>query len=131
MGSFMATQDWFLESLVNIANETEVGVDVTLMVGGTVVTGTLASGKQYFEGLAGLKFQGNQEIGDVLKQVFADAGQALQPAGDEPPQYVHLRDARVVTTAGTLPTNEGMWWRGHLSEVDAFWVGSLGLENGP
>jgi hypothetical protein len=122
----MARQDWFLESLVNIANETEVGVGVTLLVGGTVVTGTLASGKQYFEGLASMKFEGNREIGDVLRQVFADAGQALPPAGEEAPQYVHLRDARVVTTAGTLPTNEGMWWRGQLSEVDAFWVGSLG-----
>src|SRR5688572_33455126 len=108
MGSFMATQDWFLESLVNIANETEVGVGVTLMVGGTVVTGTLASGKQYFEGLAGVKFQGNQEICDALKQAFADVVQALEPVRDVTPQYVHLRDARVVTTAGTLSSTEVM-----------------------
>jgi|SoiMethySBSTD1v2_1073268.scaffolds.fasta_scaffold41027_9 hypothetical protein len=115
--------DWFLEMLVNIADKTEVGVPVTLQVGGTLVSGTLASGKAYFEGIASLPFR-KGEIEDELRKAFTDAGDAI-PTSDEPPRYVHLRDAHIFSTNGTIPTHAGVWWRGRLSEVAGFWIGGL------
>ena len=121
--------DWFLQELVDITNRTGVGVGVTLFVEGMLVTGSLVSGKAYFEGLAALPLENRNypELAEAYKKLFASTAEGLETPDDDsrPATFVHLQDARVVTANGNLPTTSGMWWRGRISAVSGFWLGAL------
>lgn len=49
-----APLDWFLQSLVNMANTDSLQIGITLQVSGLLVSGVLVGGKAYFEGFAEL-----------------------------------------------------------------------------
>lgn len=46
-------------------------------------------------------------------------------AEGEAPSYIHLRDAQILPMAGNvrMVDDNGIWWRGKLSAVDAFIFG--------
>lgn len=125
--------DWMLEMLVDMANDgLETGI--TLQVSGFLVSGSLVSGKQYFEGI-GTEY-GNAvpgESGQTLKasfsslgNIYADLDHAKKKGIKVPtPNYIHLKEARFFHTGAPIPGNRGVWWRGRLSEVAGFALGSL------
>ncbi len=51
-GDVTLSFDWFLRVLVGMANSSRLQVNVTLNVGGLLLSGTLISERQYFEGVA-------------------------------------------------------------------------------
>lgn len=123
--------DWFLRSLVKTVNDNELMLGITLTVGGVLVTGTLVSGRAYFEDFA-----------DRLSQSFEDPAAAAQvhdsfhqlggiydrqPNPDDLlPSYVHLKDVRFFSPAGgSLPDHDGVWWRGRIDQVQGFVLGQL------
>ena len=125
--------DWLLEMLVGAANrQPGLAFDLTLNVRGTVVTGTLIGAKEFFEeygramALAGLPRleEDFRAVGEELQRALSDLPEGAGPAVP-PPHFVHLRDARMLTGPGLVPTNRGVLWRGHLSSVDGFSVGVL------
>lgn len=132
-----ADVDWFLQSLVNMANNSQMEFGITLQVSGMLVSGNLISGKAYFDGF-GADFASpfsDPEVVESIKQSFSSYGDTfVSNDGNEtdnrpPPQFIHLKNARFFNTAGNpIPGNRGVWWRGRLCEVGGFSLGSLQAE---
>lgn len=144
------SSDWFLERLVNMA-EHGLGFGITLQVDGLLVSGTLASTEAYFNGFA--SDLSGSSVDPKISQAFKDAvpkltagpvpklkpadlpesvryaKQKLPPSDDETsPRYIHLQDARFYHVGRTfIPENRGVWWRGRISEVSGFTLGTLGF----
>ena len=130
-----AQHDWFIQSLVNVANVQPLSFGVTLQVSGLLVSGYLVSGKAYFEAVGAQILGGvaqNPALAEQMRKMFAtfesaypnDPGQTDRPV----PQFVHLQNARFYGTDGTpVPSNEGVWWRGRISEISGIVIGILGV----
>lgn len=121
--------DWFLMSLVAAANTTGLEVPVTLHVGGLLVTGTVASGATYFKETAALvERAGNSEFTkSIAEAIESNAGIYTDPdEGDDlnTPTFIHLKGARFHDASGNRFPPTGVWWRGRLSEVSGFHLGS-------
>jgi hypothetical protein len=132
-----APHDWFLQSLVNMANGSGFEVGITLQVSGLLVSGILVGGKAYFEGFAddfSSAFANDPEGAESVRSSFAKYGEIYkEEEGKEspPPQYIHLKNTRFFNTSGNpIPGNRGVWWRGRISEVGGFTLGSLAKEGG-
>lgn len=126
-------KDWFLQDLIEIANSGKMSFDITLTVGGFLVSGTLIGGKEYFEGF-GEEFSFGLK-GDAAKKVkaaFAKNGEVYSSATSPSmlPSYIHLKNAHFFHTSGTpVPENRGVWWRGRVSEIAGFSLGALIADN--
>jgi len=132
-----AQQDWFIQSLVNVANVAPLSFGVTLQVSGLLVSGYLVSGKAYFEAIGQQIISGfaqNADLANQMRKMFAtfesaypnDAGAAERPV----PQFVHLQNARFYSTDGTpAPSNEGVWWRGRISQISGIVIGILNVSD--
>ncbi len=128
-----AQHDWFIQQLVNVATVAPLTFGVTLQVSGLLVSGYLVSGKAYFEAVGKQIVKGvaqNAAVADQMRQMFAtfasaypnEPGQAERPV----PQFIHLQNARFYSTDGTpVPGNEGVWWRGRISEISGIVIGIL------
>ncbi|MCX5542594.1 gas vesicle protein [Paraburkholderia sp. CNPSo 3076] len=122
--------DWYLQLLVNMANERGVEMGITLVCGGSVVSGTLISGATYFESFADAftsawptEDEGRNTMRDALSRPASMYGAGKSDALG--PSFIHLKNARVCTPSGSAP-NPGMLWRGRLTEVSGFSLGSIG-----
>jgi hypothetical protein len=130
-----AQHDWFIQSLVNVANVAPLSFGVTLQVSGLLVSGYLVNGKAYFEAVGEQIVSGfaqNAVLAEQMRKMFTtfesayptDAGQGERPV----PQFVHLQNARFYGTDGTpVPSDKGVWWRGRISEISAIVIGILGV----
>jgi hypothetical protein len=128
--------DWFLQHLVSLANENEIRFSVTLFLGGSIVTGNIISGREYFESLGvqvgaaiGLpEEQGREMYRAIIDEYYASKGEPTgQPdQGKTPPSYIHLKNARVFQGATQLPENyDRILWRGKLTGVTGLIIGEL------
>jgi hypothetical protein len=130
-----AQHDWFIQSLVDVANVAPLSFGVTLQVSGLLVSGYLVSGKAYFEAVGEQIIRGvaqNAALAEQMRKMFStfesaypnDPGQKDRPV----PQFVHLQNARFYSTDATpVPSNEGVWWRGRISEISGIVIGILGV----
>ena len=136
----------FVEGLS--ADGIELNLSIARNVRGLLITGQLTSERSYTDGVT-------QELtrmaGDTLPAVavsaFADIIRAALPSperqheedtlGTTPPvaglpQFITLRDARIVVPGGPTPrfisAGAGGWWRGKLAAVDGWGLGELDLE---
>ena len=132
-------KDWFLQRLVNIVNSGGVNFGITLNVSGFLVSGNLIGGKEYFEGCSADFASGlaSGESAGIVKKTIAEfiasGGDIYTSDEDEKrqisPSYVHLRNAKFYNTNGNpIPSNRGVLWRGRISEVSGFALGSLSAE---
>ena len=144
------TVDWFLQSLVAIANRSGFEIGITLNVGGSIISGILVGGAKYFDGVAEewrigyLQSGGKSEDADFWKSTISEfskiykesiekqeqaAREGTQPEsspGELYPEYIHLKDAQMhYSGQDPIPANRGIWWRGRLQAVDGFSLGSL------
>ena len=144
MPSITHELDWFLQILVDLVNKTGLGIPITLLVGGSIVTGLLASGKDYFNNFADeLKgsFSGmpdfSEEAAESLVSGYREIAKGIyDPTHSEGadqtstapaplPQFVHLRNAYILVPGQLEPKDRPIWWRGRLASVDAFFLGTL------
>jgi hypothetical protein len=133
-------KDWFLQSIIGLA-DLGLEIGITLTLSGSIMSGTLISGRTYFKEIAkkvkgadgGVTLGGENILEDIanfwegyssLYDRPADAGEdyVKPPAG-----YIHLRSAFSFSPSGDrLPSNgEGPLWRGRLASVSGFSLGSL------
>jgi hypothetical protein len=131
----LATEpDWFLQHLVWLANTGGVEAGVTLVCGGTIVSGMLVSGAKYVQGFRE-EFTSSlaAELISVLDPMFDALAAPYAPTSDdengltvERTHYIHLRDARFYAAGQPpIPGNRGVWWRGRLASVSGFSLGQL------
>lgn len=132
-------QDWFLQDLVNLANKTDTSIGITLTVGGALVSGKLASGKEYFEEFGkrfarGFRNSSPEDIASIEEsyarygEIYRDTTESDKPAAI--PSYIHLKDVHIYFGPNIpIPSEDGNWWRGRISEVQGFVLGSLGISN--
>lgn len=126
--------DGNLGTLVRLANTGTVSMDVTLWVGGSVVSGLLVGVAEYLDGLAG-SLEPAGEGAALLSKFYRDqaegfrelVGEEFQPAFDAPYTlvHIHLKNARVFSAGGEATPRTCTWWRGRIDRVDAFSIGSL------
>jgi hypothetical protein len=124
--------DYLLELFVRMANHNdELELPLTLCVGGLIVTGFLIGGRRYFdllaEDLVGDAVEGATELRAELRDMtVAKYGSPGEDPEQEPViGIIHLRDAHVIGSAGLIPSNRGVVWRGRLIEVDGWCIGTL------
>lgn len=125
--------DKFLQRLVSIVNQTNVGIGITLNVGGVIISGELVSVKSYFEGLARemIYAKANLATKEAFQKSFEQVCAQHETPGAETsnenqllPMFIHLKNARPFLANGpALPSNKGIWWRSRLSAVDGFSLG--------
>lgn len=128
-------KDWFLQFLVNLANKNEFELDITLSVGGLLISGTLTGVRQYFDEL-GTYFASpfsNKANSDEVSATFQKIGDqcsCISPSEQtDRPSYIHLKNAIFFDAQGKpqLSTEGGAWWRGRLSEVQGFSPGKMSV----
>lgn len=129
-------KDWFLESLVTTVNTSNIEIGITLQMDGFLVSGYIVNGRKYFEGFStefiaetSVAFE-NQEALDNIQQAFNKYASVYDVSEDEDmnngANFIHLESARFFNTNGApIPNNRGMWWRGRISEVNGFILGTL------
>ena len=115
--------DAVLELLSTMADRGAV-VDITLFSGGQVVSGTLVGRDRWLEQFTARAARGGGGGRQIAEQV-----QALFRAADEQRadaraarDYLHLAGAQI---DGTPRIAEGLLWRGRISEVAGWSLGSL------
>jgi hypothetical protein len=139
--------DVILRVLVGLVNDSkDIEMGVTLHVSGTIVCGMLVSYETYWSAFRELVRETGSPETQAVREGFADAftefllGAGIGPgaeqgdlAGEEDdeaaasalPNYIHLRDA-VVRAPGVEPTLAKTLWRGRLSHVSAWSIGTFG-----
>lgn len=132
-------RDWFLQTLVNMANTSKSTglLGITLVTHGFLVSGQLVSGREYFKGFAEDFASGITDTEDAksIRETFTKMGDHVYDKLDNdenppPPAYIHLNDAKFFHPNGQpIPANTGVRWRGRLSEISGFSLGSLSIPN--
>lgn len=124
-------EDGLLSILANLA---ELGYEpsITLQVGGSLVSGHLigqAKWQKMFSELFRSGFSAKDEkAGEIMSNAFKprEAKRELNEIMGCRPAILHLRDAVVyLDRTGALPHAETVLWRGKVSSVDGFFLGSL------
>ena len=135
-------RDALLQYFVDVVNNNpDLAISVTLNVSGIIVSGRIASRKEYFE-LLGDQVSRHLNVPDELaKQVGAyiksfgvdesEEGESTDQADQDLTQihYIHLSDARIFHNSGSpIPYEAGLLWRCRINSVDAFSIGILAVE---
>lgn len=144
-------QDGLLQILVDLANRIdETPFELTLAVGGILVSGRLIGGRRYIDRLREVMLGDDPgEAGKALDEVLFEAIRGLYPepfddredeegVKDEESEdeqdpvriiQIHLEDAQFFHPGQPgVPGNRAVVWRGLLSSVDGFFYGRLGTE---
>lgn len=125
--AFLKAEDPLLNMLVHYA-ELGAGAGLTLLVGGSMVSGTLVSKRRYVEKSLEVLTEGKSFVANVFKVILEGMGDKVvdttRPAVLY--QHIHLENARVYQDGErALPFN-GTMMRMRQSEVSAWHVGVLG-----
>jgi hypothetical protein len=129
----MMDQDWLLEMLVALVDAQSVSVNITLSVGGSLVSGKLVSGKEYFNSFAEQVSSGFKDMGvseataKIMREQLAQPGEVFHGESTDPklknkPNYLHLKNARIISGTASY-ASQSTWWRGRLSAVEGFFLG--------
>ena len=133
--AYVSDRDWFLTSIVKLANM-GLGVGITLIVDGAIVSGTLTGGKQYFDQLAAdfASAKGPSSMAETVKAIseeWARNGKVyVQPKdADEDwqwpePGFVHLMNAKIYHPGQPGMPSKGQLWRCKLNAISGFALGS-------
>jgi hypothetical protein len=123
-----SSKDWLLQGLVDLSNKNGLRITITLNVGGTLISGLLISGEEYFELLAqsleqtGVLENLVEQIRQLSKIVYGEESGDTQ---NDLPSYIHLKNTKFYNSARGLPTDGVALWRGKINSVDGFFIGAF------
>lgn len=118
--------DPHLQLLVSICTNYENEIHVTLTVGGIIISGSISSGAKYMKHLGDSLSGGDSE--SPLSKVYERQSQSFNEEQIEIGKfhYIHLKDAKFFATNGkSIPSSDGVWWRGKISDVQGFSLGKI------
>ena len=131
--------DPMLQLFVRLMNSLDVQLGLTVLVGGSWVSGILIPPRTFTEEAgaelvekAGAEAEGLQmffhELGrqwfPTEAELPPEPGAAPGGRGEDRPFHLHLRKARMVTTSGTIPV-DGAYMRVRLAEVSGWVIGDF------
>lgn len=119
-----ASKDNILEFFVKASNKHDFSLDITLLVNGAVVSGTMVSAKEYFETLSE-SFEDGNDIAQALSEQLTKAGESVDSNNDEA-NFIHLKNTQIYCgDSKPTPSKGKILWRGKLNEVDSFFLGKI------
>jgi hypothetical protein len=128
-------QDFALQMWARLVEQHDLGIEMMLQMGGLLVFGVMVKTAHYAEFYIDL----NEELlreedpntADALKEYYT----ALVPITDQPEigpeglpmlyRYIHMRDVTIMSAGHKVKVP---YWRGKISEVDAFVIGATAGE---
>jgi hypothetical protein len=122
-----------LVDALNTFDSDSSSIGITLDVSGVIVTGKLVGAAVFFDAMEKmLEAAGQPEFADAFAKPHADLmrEEAAHDDGSDDrlrPRFIHLVDARVVTSNDARPIPRQLW-RGRLSHVSGWSVGILEVE---
>jgi hypothetical protein len=129
--------DEHLQTIVKLLNAVSgfgVSIGITLYTASGIVTGNLIGSQTYFKKFGDSFVQAfeskfpDQDWSDMKKLYELKASGTEDSSGDEysaPPQFIHLDGASLLRENGDLLTPSGSLWRGKISSVVGFTMGSM------
>jgi len=134
-----SNNDWFLQLLVSLVNgKSGVSFSITLNIGGSIISGDMISGQEYFETFAdsvskGLELSGLESVAPRTREAFlkfAEIYNKDNPNDNEinkrQPSFIHLKNTKFFHPGKPpIPDGEGFLWRGRISEIGGFSLGKL------
>lgn len=122
--SEMVNKDGILEAFVSQANENGFALDISLLVEGAIVSGTLVSAEDYYKALIESFKEGN-DVAKEFSEQFAEASKSSKSA-EGGANFIHLKEARIfLNGSNPIPSEGTTLWRGRLTEVDSFFLGRI------
>ncbi|MEN1970607.1 gas vesicle accessory protein GvpU [Lentibacillus sp. N15] len=118
-------KDNILETFVKAANNHGFELDISLLVNGAIVTGTMISAKDYFENLSESFADGN-EVAQELGEKLSKTSESADSNSEGEAHFIHLKKTKIYCgDAKPTPSKGDILWRGKLSEVDSFFLGKI------
>jgi len=116
-------KDEILIWLVENCNQINSRLGITLLIGGSIVTGTLISGKSYINGVVSELYEvGETTIASYYREFGEEVYGDSSPEDEQiTPEMIHLKDVQIL--GGAAVRNVG-WWRGKISSVDGYSIGA-------
>jgi hypothetical protein len=124
-----SNSDWLLIQLVEaFANEVSGKMSITLFVHGLIITGLLIGEKAYFEA-SGFKTLLIEELDSTFNSdELLENERKISQLNDT--EFIHLKNAKFSYGNSLAPSdNKGIYWRGRLSSIDGFFLGSFASIN--
>jgi hypothetical protein len=126
-------EDWLLQDVVRFINRLEgISIGITLTMSGGIITGDLINIKEFFYEYGKLWKEGFKRIpeaGAMLDQQWREHGDEtakhIKDANQVLFHYVHLKNARYMVGSTAISEVGGMLWRGRLSQIGGFSIGSF------
>jgi len=125
--------DGILQSLVTLVNEGRISLTITLIVNGTIVSGSVISGQEYTEAMKDIFALGVPDAPeDSASRVLEAIAEKLSPqlsssAGTahdtQLTAFIHLKDMRRLGDNLKFTDAEFPVWRVRLSAIDGWMIG--------
>lgn len=123
------TKDNILEYFVAAANKHDFELDISLLMNGAIVTGTLTSASHYFEELS-KSFKDGSDVAKQLGEMLAESGETAESGDNKEVNYIHLKQTKIYNGDNKpTPSKAKILWRGKLKEVDSFFLGKISDPN--
>src|SRR6266571_8310207 len=124
-------QDIALQMWVRLVEQQDVEIEMLLQMHGLLIFGVMVSTARYAQFYIDvneeLHRQDNPETADILKELYT----TLVPAPNQPEigveglpvvfRYIHMRNVTIMSAGHKVKVP---YWRGKMSEVDAFVIGA-------
>lgn len=119
-----ASKDNILEYFAAAANKHDFELDISLLMKGAIVTGTLTSASHYFEELS-KSFKDGSDVSRQLGEMLSETGETAESNNKEV-HYIHLNNTKIYNGDDKpIPSKGKILWRGKLQEVDSFFLGKI------
>lgn len=123
--SGVASKDNILEFFVKASNKHDFTLDISLLINGAVVSGTIISAKEYFETLSE-SFEDGNDIAQALSEQLTKAGESIDSNNDDGAHFIHLKNTNIYCgDSKPTPSKGKILWRGKLNEIDSFFLGKI------
>ena len=125
--------DFFI-SMSNKNTEKSAMFGITLTVGGTLISGDIISGSQYFDKLSkqfhdGYKLENNTKADETFKLMFNSFKKTNEIKEELEINHIHLDNIRIYQSSNQpIPNHDGVLWRGKVSDIQGFTFGKLELK---
>ncbi|SIS42679.1 gas vesicle accessory protein GvpU [Salimicrobium flavidum] len=120
--------DDILETYVKTANHHDFSIDLTLQMKGALVTGTLTSAYDYLSSTSHL-FENGDDVSQEISEKFEEAAEGTKNQEHDHYSFIHLKDAKIYVADSATPEEGGVYWRGRLDQVDAYFLGKIEVED--